>query len=127
MSPDGVALPVPRSRSRGTGFTVAPALPLAVADQAGRPDTARAEPGAGPVDRPVGVAPAVVGLVEGALDGGTLALDEPFHPHAHEPDPGALETQGVVETLGRVEDLAADVGGVAQGAAAGDGGEVGEP
>ena len=59
---------------------------------------------------------------------GALAdVDEALHPHPDQPDPGPLEAQGVEQGTGRGVDVAADVGGVAQGPGPGDRREVGEP
>src|SRR6476659_9983039 len=132
MSQRGVAPSVRAGRSgRPSVVRVTPArvwpTTLRVADEAGRADAPGPEPGTRAVDGPVGLAPPLLGLVEEALDGGARTLDEPLHPHPDEADPGALQAQGVVQAAGRLVDLAAHVGGVAQGPAAGDRGEVGEP
>ena len=60
------------------------------------------------------------------LDDGLPAVDEPFEPHADETHPRPLQTQPVEQRPGRGVDVARDVGGVAQGAGAGDRREVGE-
>ena len=79
------------------GFTTC--SPLPVTNEAGGAHTSRAEPGAGAVDRPVRLPPPRLRLVEQALDGGALGVDETFHPHPHEADPGPLETQRVIYAM----------------------------
>lgn len=95
-------------------------------DQGRGTDRSRPEPRAGSVDRPIGVAPAVVGIVQTGLDGRALGLDQPLHPHADQPDPGPLQPERVEEGRRGGIDLAGHVSGVAQGATAGDRREVGE-
>jgi hypothetical protein len=68
----------------------------------------------------------VVGVVQTGLDGRPLSVDQTLHPHADQPDPGPLQTEGVEESGRGGIDLAGHVGGVAQGAAAGDRREVRE-
>ena len=52
---------------------------------------------------------------------------QPLDPDPHQPDPGPLQPEGVVEAGGGAVDLLGHVGGLGQGAGPGDGGEVGEP
>lgn len=63
--------------------------------QGGWSDGTGTEPGAGPVDRSICLAPAMVGVVEPRLDGGALALHEPFQAHAHQPNSGTLQAKRV--------------------------------
>jgi hypothetical protein len=79
-------------------------------------DRPRSEARTGPVDRPIGLAPTVVGLVQTGLDGGALQRHELFHAHPDQPDSSALETEGVEERDRGFVDLATDVGGLAKGA-----------
>ena len=55
------------------------------------------------------------------------ARHQPLDPHAHQPDPGALQPQRVVQVARGAVDLPGHVGGLAQGPGPGDRGEVGEP
>src|SRR5690242_8760334 len=109
MSQPGVAPSVRAGRSdassvvRVTPAGVAPSA-LGVADQAGRADAPGPEPGAGAVDGPVGLAPALLRLVEQALDGRARALHQALHPHPDEADAGALEAQGVVQAASGLVD-----------------------
>ena len=79
------------------------------------------------IRRPVGLRPAAVAGTEDELALHPLPRHQALDPHPHQPDPGTLQAEGVVQRRrGRV-DLPGDVGGVGQGPGAGDRGEVGEP
>ena len=90
------------SSSLGSGWARAvaafPKLCRSVsAQQARGPNGGLAEPESGPIDRPVGLRPAVLALTEDQLTLHRLARDQPLDPHPHQPDPGPLQPQGVVE------------------------------
>ena len=66
-------------------------------DQAGRADAAGAEPGAGLVDRALGVAPAEGLVVQGELALLLLGRLQALDPDADQPDPAALQPQRLVQ------------------------------
>ena len=58
---------------------------MIVGDESGRADHSGTEPGAGAVDRPLGLAPPLRALVEGQLAVPAGDRDQPLDPDADEP------------------------------------------
>ena len=82
------------SSGSGAERLASPVVSVAVAEQAGRAARCRHRTARGPVGGQFGVPPAVVGLVEVRL-AGTTRRRQALDPHPDQPQPGALQPQGV--------------------------------
>src|SRR5436190_17895709 len=89
---------------------------VASREQAGGPDGVAPEPAGDAVGGTVGLGPAVLALAEEQLPVDAFAGHESLEPHAHQPDPGSLQPEGVVGTEGLAEDLLGHVGRLTEGA-----------
>src|SRR5262249_16311908 len=98
-------------------FTGASSGPFLVDPAAGR----QAAPG--PCDRLLGGPPAERLAVQGQLALLGLGRLQALDPHADQPDPAALQAQGVVQRAGRGVDLAGHVRGLGERPGPGDGRE----
>src|SRR5215467_6402834 len=97
-------------------------------DEHGRADRVRPEAAGDPVHRLLGVPPGSGLLAQRELGGRPGHRDEARGAHPDQPQPRArVQARRRVQVAGGGIDLAGHIGGLGQGARAGDGGEVGEP
>src|SRR5689334_8042962 len=92
-----------------TGLARVAVVAFLAVDQAGRAYGGAAEPERGAVDRAVGIGPAVLPLAEDTLTLHGGARHEPLDPDTDQPEPGALEPEGVVQPDRCAVDLLGDV------------------
>src|SRR3954453_12562599 len=117
--PDGTAWALGRA-------TPPPAVRAAAVQQRRGADRAGPEPPGGAVGGEVRLAPAVFPRAELPLLRRGADVDQPLRADPDQPDPGAIEPEGVEQRPGGPVELVPDVGGDRPRPAAGDRGEVGE-
>ena len=113
-------------RSGAAGSSGHPGRPGRPPQQRRGTDRAGTEAAGGAVGGQLGVPPAELPGAQLQLLRRRAGVHQPLGPNPHQADPGPVEPEGVEQRPRGVVELLPDVGGDVQGAAAGDGGEVGE-